>query len=130
MLDAETHMPRPMYWGGVLFNQLVGETVYDTHEEIREGAHVYAFSRKDGKAGKCYIYVNNSKEETAEVTVPTACERYSLHADRLRAEHIKLNGTLLEMVDENTMPELLPVKEAAGVVTLAPATLTFLVTEA
>lgn len=54
-LKRQTYEPRPNYWFVLLWNKLMGTTVYDTKEEIREGAHVYAHSRKDGKEGVAYL---------------------------------------------------------------------------
>ena len=42
----------------------MGQTVYATGEEIREGAHVYCHSRKDGQAGYAYLVINNSEDVT------------------------------------------------------------------
>lgn len=38
-----------------------------------------------------------------------------------------LNGTELKSSDEGNLPELIPVKEQAGILQLAPGTCTFLV---
>ena len=46
-LKHGTFEPRPSYFAALLWNQLMGQTVYASGEEIREGAHVYAHSRKD-----------------------------------------------------------------------------------
>lgn len=124
-LDVLTHEPRPQYWGGLLLNKLAGAAVYNTHEPIREGCHLYAFSRADGQEGSCYVYVNNSKTETAAVETP-GCIRYTLSSDKLRSRDIFLNGQKLQMKDEYTLPELKGVSEAAGTIELAPATVSFL----
>ena len=47
LLDADTHMPRPQYWGALLYSRLAGTTVYDTKEEIREGAHCLLYTSSD-----------------------------------------------------------------------------------
>lgn len=126
LLEAETHNPRPQYWGGLLFNKLAGNMVFDTAEPIREGVHLYAFDRKDGKEGICYVYINNSKTESVELNVP-ACTLYTLHADKLRSREIKLNGRVLTMPDANTMPDLSGDTLEAGTITLAPCTVSFIV---
>lgn len=124
-LDVMTHEPRPQYWGGLLLNRLAGTTVYDTHEPIREGCHLYAFSRADGRDGVCCVYINNSKTEAAAVEVPD-CIRYTLSSDRLRSRDIFLNGKKLEMTDANTLPELKGAEQKEGIIELAPATVSFL----
>ena len=126
LLDSETHEPRPQYWGGLLFNKLAGNTVYDTAEPIREGVHLYAFDRKDGKDGICYVYINNSKAESVELDVPN-CTLYTLSADKLRSREIKLNGRVLAMPDVNIIPDLSGDKQDAGSITLGPCTVSFIV---
>lgn len=126
LLSSETHQPRPQYWGGLLFNTLVGEMVYDTHEPIRAGVHLYAFSRKDGEPGACYVYINNSETETVRLEAP-ACVRYTLSSDKLRSQKIFLNGRELVMPDENTMPDLSGENLPGGTMELAPCTVSFLV---
>ncbi len=126
LLDPDTHEPRPAYWGGLLFNQLAGTKVYDTHEAIREGVHLYAFSRKDGEDGYCYVYVNNSRTETAHVEVPS-CTGYILSSDKLRSEKIYLNGKELRMPDAYTMPALNGEKKNEGILALPPCSVSFLV---
>ncbi len=128
LLDAETHQPRPQYWAGLLFNRLTGETVYDTHEQIREGVHLYAYSLKGNDKGVCYIYINNSQTDSAFVETPS-CLRYTLSSDALRSQKIMLNGKVLEMPDEYTMPELNGVSTPAGSTELKPCTITFFVIE-
>ena len=125
LLEAETHLPRPQYWAGLLFEQLTGSEVYDTHEPIREGVHLYAFSRKDGKSGACYLHINNSKTETVYLKVPN-CICYMLSSDYLRSQDIKLNGRTLAMPDACTLPDLSGVP-VSGTVEVPPATCTFFV---
>ena len=57
-LAREVFDPRPNYFAVLLWNRLMGTTVFDTKEEIREGAHVFAHSRKDGKDGVCLLYTS------------------------------------------------------------------------
>ncbi len=124
-LDSRTYLPRPQYWAALLYRRLAGECVYDTKEEIREGAHVYAYSRKDGKEGYCYIIINNSREKESEVNVP-ACEKYILTSTFLRSEEIMLNGKVLALIDDNTMPELKGEKQDAGRMILPPCSVCFI----
>lgn len=129
LLDAETHMPRPQYWGGLLYSRLAGTTVYDTKEEIREGAHVYAHSRKDGKPGVCYVLINNSREEETIVHVPEGV-RYTLSADALRSQEIKLNDQPIIAGENGEIPELNGEETKAGTIVLKPCTITYYVVNA
>ena len=127
LLDSKTHKPRPNYWGALLWAKFVGTTVYDTHEPIREGVHLYAHSRKDGKDGYVYILINNSKTEKTSIEIPVKAERYTLSATHLRSQEVLLNGKPLALEGECTLPTLNPLTEEAGIIELDPTTITFLV---
>lgn len=128
-LAREVFDPRPNYFAVLLWNRLMGTTVYDTNEPIREGAHVYAHSRKDGKDGVVYLVINNSKTESTTVELPKDAERYTLAGKdgNIRATVMTLNGEPLVLGENNTLPELKGAAQAAGTVEVAPATCTFFV---
>lgn len=126
-LQHGTFLPRPNYFAALLWTKLMGTTVYETGEEIREGAHVFAHSRKDGKDGVCYLIINNSTTEDTTVELPQDAVRYTLSAEKLRSDVMKLNGKDLVLGENDTLPEMDGVQQAAGTLTLAPATCTFLV---
>ena len=126
LLNPETHLPRPQYWAGLLFNTLAGSTVYDTHESIREGVHLYAFSRRDGYPGKCCIYINNSRTEACDLTVPD-CMHYCLSSDKLRSEKIFLNGEELKMKSDTMLPDFHGRWQKAGSIKINPCTINYLI---
>ena len=107
----------------------MGTTVYDTGEAIREGAHVYAHSRKDGKDGVVYLIINNSLTETTTVELPCDAVRYTLAGKdgNVRAAVMTLNGRDRVLGAGNSLPDLSGEAQAAGTIELAPATCTFLV---
>ena len=126
-LKHGTFEPRPNYFAVLLWNRLMGSTVYATGEETREGAHVYAHSRKDGKDGVLYLIINNSTETTT-VELPQDAVRYTLSGDgKLRSRKMQLNGVALELGENDALPALDGVAQPAGSVELAPGTCTFLV---
>lgn len=128
-LAREVFDPRPNYFAVLLWNRLMGTTVYDTAEPVREGAHVFAHSRKDGKDGVVYLVINNSLTETTTVELPKDAMRYTLAGENgnVRATVMTLNDKPLVLGANNTLPELAPVEQKAGSVELAPATCTFFV---
>ena len=77
-LKHGTFDPRPNYFAVLLWNRLIGPIVYESGEPIREGAHVYARSRKDGKKGLVYVVINNSLTDETTVLLPKAAEVYAL----------------------------------------------------
>lgn len=125
-LDHATHNPRPNYWLALLWNQLMGTTVYDAGEEKREGVHCYAHSRRDGKDGTAYLVINNSRTESTVAELPSGALVYELSADTLRADTMRLNGAPLVLAADGSLPELLP-KAVDGTLELKPATLAFII---
>lgn len=126
-LDPKTHEARPNYWVGWLWNRIVGTTVYSTGMESQENLHIYAHSRRDGKDGCVYMMINNSLTDKVSVTLPAAADRYTLSAEKLRSREMLLNGKPLAVGANGEMPKLCAAEEKAGVVELAPATVTFFV---
>ena len=126
-LAPEVHDPRPNYFAVLLWNRLMGTTVYDSGEPIREGAHVFAHSRRDQKPGKTYLIINNSLTDSTTATFDTDAECYLLSADSLRSQTMKLNGRPLELQGTSGLPDLTPEILAPGKLELPPATIAFLV---
>lgn len=119
--------PRPNYFAVLLWNRIMGTTVYDTKEAIREGAHVFAHSRRDGKDGVAYLIINNSKTDATTVTLPKSAEIYKLSAPTLRSATMCLNGKELVLGENNELPDLSPEIAEAGELVLEPATILFAV---
>ena len=107
----------------------MGSKVYDPGQEIREGFHCYVHSRKDEKEGYVYMIVNNSPSESALVELPCKSKVYALTADYLRSPKILLNGKPLELTGTAQLPSLEGKIQEAGTISLAPASVTFLVLE-
>ena len=119
--------PRPNYFAVLLWNRLMGKTVYASGEAIREGAHVYAHSRKDGKDGYAYLIINNSQEVTT-VELPKAAEVYALTGNgKLRSRTMLLNGKELVLGENDALPALDGVSVPAGNLEIAPGSCTFVI---
>lgn len=128
-LDRVTHDPRPNYFAVLLWIRLMGATVYESGEPVREGAHVYVHSRKDGKPGKACLVINNSETEATTVELPTAATVYALHGKdgNKRAAVMTLNGRDLVLGEGNALPDLSGEEVSAGTVTVAPLGCTFII---
>ncbi len=125
-LKHGTFLPRPNYFAVLLWNRLMGPTAYATGEEIREGAHVYAHSRKDGKDGFVYLGVNNSQEPTI-VELPGQATAYALTGNgKLRSRTMLLNGRELVLGENDRLPAL-EGAAVSGTVEVAPGGCTFFV---
>lgn len=126
-LEHGTFEPRPNYFAVLLWTKLMGTTVYDSEEPWREGAHVYAHSRKDQKEGAAYLVINNSKTDITTVTLPKDAEYYVLSAKTLRSPIMMLNDKPLMLKEDGSLPEMTPQKTTAKTLELAPATCTFII---
>lgn len=119
--------PRPNYFAVLLWNRLMGKTCYNVGEKNVEGAHVYCHSRKDGKDGKAYLVINNSRTETTTVELPGEAEVYALTGNgKIRSRTMLLNGRELVLGENDALPELAGVK-TSGQVEIAPGGCTFFV---
>ena len=120
--------PRPSYFAVLLWKKLMGDTVYDAGEARREGAHVYAHSRADGREGMCYLVINSSWTETTTVELPRAAEVYALTGNgKMRSRTMLLNGQELVLGEQDALPEMVGVSVPAGTLKVAPGSCTFIV---
>lgn len=119
--------PRPNYFAVLLWNRLMGSTVYKVDTPVPEGVYAYAHSRKDGKGGVVYLIINTSEHEAITLDLPCDAQQYTLSADCLRSTIMKLNGTPLVLSPRNELPDLKPALEPAGALELPAASCTFLV---
>ena len=127
-LKHGTFDPRPSYFAVLLWKHLMGNTVYDANEPIREGAHVYAHSRKDGKEGKAYLVINNSWTEPTTVELPKAAEVYALTGNgSMRSRTMLLNGEELKLGEDDSIPAFCGKTVETGTLEVAPGSCTFIV---
>ena len=127
-LKHGTFEPRPNYFAVLLWTRLMGHTVFNSGIEIQEGAHVFCHSRKDGKEGCTYLVINNSMTEVTSVELPKEADVYVLAGrDGIRSTVMTLNGNDLVLGENDKLPALDPVKQAAGTMLLAPGSCAFIV---
>ncbi len=126
-LEHGSFKPRPNYFAVLLWNRLMGTTVYDCAYLQGKERHIYCHSRRDGKTGVVYLILNNSLTDTLTVQLPRPAERYTLSADTMRSTVMRLNGRPLVLSDSEELPDLSPQAVEAGIVPLDPGTCTFLV---
>jgi len=126
LLDERTFAPRPNYWGALLWRQLMGAVVLDAGVPIEIGLHVYAHCQRDVSGGVALLVINNDRNTARMLTLPTRSERYTLDATALQDVSVRLNGRTLSAEDASASAPLSGEKAAAGTLTFAPATITFL----
>jgi heparanase len=126
LLDERTLQPRPKYWGALLWRQLMGTTVLDAGQPLQSGLHLYAHCQRNIPGGVALLAINTDRNAPHALALPTASVRYTLDAANLLDERIRLNGQPLALSAKDELPSLAGVPAAAGTVTFAPATITFL----
>jgi hypothetical protein len=125
LLDQTTLTPRPNYWGALLWRKLMGRIVLDIG--VREtGLHVYAHCLRDVAGGVAVLAINTDRDTTHALKVPDVSYRYTLDAPQLQDATVQLNGERLALNAHDELPELDGRLTDAGVVTFAPATISFL----
>lgn len=142
LLDETDFTPRPSYWAALLWRRIMGETVLDAQAFAAPDVTVYAHSlagadaagsdagvgadaRVESGAGVGIAIVNASRDAAFSLPVGSAGERFTLSADSLDAQAVRLNGTELAL-DGDALPELAGEPFEPGTLELAPLTITFL----
>jgi Glycosyl hydrolase family 79, N-terminal domain len=126
LLDEETFLPRPNYWGALLWRQLMGTIVLDSGVPIQMGLHVYAHCERRVSGGVTLLVINNDRNAARTLVVPKTSERYTLDAATMQDVAIRLNGATLVLDDAGDLPRLSGLRIEAGPLIVAPATITFL----
>jgi hypothetical protein len=126
LLDEETFVPRPDYWGALLWRQLMGTIVLDSGVPIQTGLHVYAHCLRWVSGGVALLVINNDRNAARTLVLPNSSERYTLDAASLQDRIVRLNGTTLSLDGAGELPRLSGITTAAGPISFAPVTITFL----
>jgi hypothetical protein len=104
----------------------MGAGVLDAGVPIQAGLHVYAHCQHHNPGGVTLLVINNDREAAHELTMAEAARRYTLDAANLDDGTVRLNGATLALTGAGDLPRLAGVATQAGIVTFAPATITFL----
>jgi hypothetical protein len=126
LLDERTLAPRPNYWAALLWRQMMGTIVLDPGVPVQTGFHVYAHCRPESSGGVTLLAINASRDTTHALRLPDASERFTLEAATLQDGVVHLNGHPLQLSATDDLPAITGVPMEAGIVTFAPATITFL----
>ena len=126
-LKHGTFEPRPNYFAVLLWNRLMGTTVYDCQNSDTEGVRIYCHSRKDGKDGCVYLIINNSLTESITLELSDEAEIYSLSGNGdIRSTVMYLNGKPLGLSGISELSPMTPEQHAAGTLLLPCASCTFI----
>ncbi|ESV53762.1 beta-glucuronidase [Streptococcus agalactiae LMG 14747] len=128
-LAREVFDPRPNYFAVLLWNRLMGSEVFDSQIPIHEGAHVFVHSRKDGQDGKAILVINNSETKATTLALEKDAQVYRLSGkdgDK-RAKEMCLNGKVLNLDEDNKLPNLEAELISAGELVIAPTECVFVI---
>jgi len=128
LLDERTGFtPTPNYWGALLWRRLMGSIVLESDVPIQRGLHLYAHCLRDVPGGVALLAINTDSAAPRTLAVPAA-ERYTLSAPRgnLQERRVHLNGVELTLGSNDELPTFKPEMTADGMISLPPATITFL----
>lgn len=123
LIDEATMTPRPNYWSAVLWRRLMGEVVLNAGP-AKPGLHLYAHCLRGRSGGVALAAINLDRTQAANLSLAQPAERYTLTAENLQGQSIKLNSRALVLVGDR-LPAIRPANAHAGEVTLAPASITF-----
>jgi Glycosyl hydrolase family 79, N-terminal domain len=126
LLDERTLAPRPNYWGALLWRQLMGATVLDAGLPIEAGLHVYAHCQRGTAGGVVLLVINTDRNAPHSLEIANASQRYTLDAAKLQDATVRLNGDTLALGPDDHLPQIVGVPASAGILRMAPATITFL----
>src|SRR6202044_2120125 len=83
LLEEETYVPRPNYWGALLWRQLMGTIVLESGVPMQMGLHVYAHCERQVSGGVALLIINNDRNAARTLVLSKASERFTLDAEAL-----------------------------------------------
>lgn len=125
LLDENSLVPKPNYWAALLWRKLMGTTVLDAGVPIQEGLHVYAHCQRGSPGSVALLVINNDRQKERRLSLPLASERYTLDAAELQSKSVRLNGRTLALGANDEVPAMSGNPVPAGVLSFAPATISF-----
>lgn len=124
LLEQDTHNPRANYWAALLWNKLMGSKVFETQSPI-EGLDVFVHDLKGNSMGYTVLVVN-PKDSTSSFEIHDAAEQYLLTTNDILSKEIQLNGEILQLQSDDTLPEIKGKKVEAGRLQVPPKSIMFL----
>jgi heparanase len=126
LLDQNTFEPRPNYWATLLWSRLMGTTVLDSQISVPANTYLYAQCLKGESGGITLLIINADRQQSFELNLPTASERYTLTAEKLEDTTVELNGKPLRLTSSGDLPQFGGESVKAGRVSFAPTSITYL----
>ncbi|WP_426153142.1 hypothetical protein [Pseudomonas sp. DC3000-4b1] len=128
LIDEHDFTPRPNYWAAALWSKTMGAAVLEAGLKNRVGLHIYAHCTRSVPGSVSLLVINNDETNASSIELPIPSERYTLSSSSgLSTKDVMLNGKVLAVSDNDTVPAFDAVQVAAGRVRFDPATITFLI---
>lgn len=127
LLEKDTHDPRPNYWVALLWNRFMGTKVYDA-DTLSKGVDVFIHNLKHSSDGFAALVINSNKSDFT-FEVPTDAKQYLISADELLTKTVKLNGQVLELNPDDSLPEIIGKELNAGEVNIPAQSIMFITFE-
>jgi hypothetical protein len=124
LLEQDTHDPRPNYWAALLWSKFMGQQVYDA-EVLVDGPDLFVHNLKNASDGYAVLVVNPKDDETS-FHIPADAAQYMLTADDILSKEVKLNGEVLQLNPDGTLPEIQGKRVQAGEFVMPPKSILFL----
>ncbi len=130
LIDEKTLTPRPNYWAALLWRNLMGTTVLDAGTATTPSVKVFAQCTRDKSGSVTLLALNLDTNQPQHISLQEKGERYTLTSTTLQASTVQLNGAELALNAAGDLPALHGVAQNKGDLELAPASITFVVTDA
>jgi hypothetical protein len=124
LLEPETFEPRANYWVALAWKRLMGDRVLDAGPS-RPGLHLYAACQR-GTSGGVTLLAINTENAPANLKLAVPAQIYALTAPQLQSRTVLLNGKPLILGAGDAVPTLRGQPRQAGVLALAPTSITFI----
>jgi len=126
LINEATLEPKPNYWAALLWKRTMGTVVLDPSAPKDQSLRIYAQCMKDSKGGVTLLALNTDTQKTQTLTIPVSGAQYTLTATGLASDKILLNGSELMAGSDGTLPAINGQPVKAGIINLAPESVTFL----
>jgi hypothetical protein len=124
IIDEKTFQPNASYWSALLWRGLMGTRVLDAGPGA-PGMHLYAHCQRGVSGGVTVLALNlDNAPKTIRLTGPARI--YALTAPEPRSRSVLLNGKLLAVSRDDSLPTITPARLKGNDVTLAPTSIAFI----
>lgn len=124
LLEQDTHDPRPNYWAALLWSKFMGNRVYDATAPT-DGPDLFVHNLKNAPNGYAVLLVN-PKDAEASFQIPADAVQYLLTANNMLSKEVKLNGEVLQLNSDDTLPEIQGKNVQAGELVMPSHSILFL----